>query len=982
MKRFLFVLIAISSLQMVCAQRTEYNFNLDWLLHIGDIEGAEKPSYNDKTWKSISLPRAWNEDEVYKVAIDKLSTGVVWYRKHFSMPSSSKGKKVFVEFEGVRFGADVYVNGTHVGLFENGVMAFGIDMTEYLKSGDNVIALRIDNDWSYREKSSNTRFQWNDKNFNVNYGGIPKNVRLHVCDKLYQTLPLYDNLKTTGTYIYAKEIDITKRRAVIFAESEVSNETSSAQIVKLHVAIDDVEGKRVAVFEGDTATLQPGQKMILKAHKRVEDLNFWSWGYGYLYKVRTSLSVGGKLSDEVCTTTGFRKTAFRDGMFYLNDRVLQLKGYAQRTSNEWPGVGMSVPAWLSDYSNRLMVESNANLVRWMHVTPWKQDVESCDRVGLIQAMPAGDAEKDREGRQWQQRTELMRNAIIYNRNNPSIIFYESGNESISEAHMADMKAIRDQYDPYGGRAIGSREMLDSKVAEYGGEMLYINKSAHIPMWAMEYCRDEALRMYWDDYSYPYHKDGDGPLHKGKDASAYNRNQDSFFKESIIRWWDYYRERPGTGKRCSSGGVNIVFSDTQTHFRGAENYRRSGEVDAMRIPKDAFYAHQVMWNGWVDVEQHSTYICGHWNYEQDVIKDVMVASSGEKVELFLNGKSLGCGERSYGFLFTFSQVAYQPGILEAVSYDDNGRELSRDKKETAGEPHHLTMKLIGAPDSFKADGSDILLAEIEVVDKNGRRWPVAFPMLSFVLEGEAGWRGGIAKGEDNYAFAKTLPAECGIARVMLRSTRKAGAGKLTVSSEGLGKTEVSFKSVAAKSNKGLYSYISGDYQPVFLGRGATPKETSYTESRHSLDIVSATAAVNEEKTFAAFDDNELSEWTNDGRLSTGWITFELKEDAIVEEMTIKLTGWRMRAYPIAVFVDDVEVYRGTTEKSLGYITIPLKPTKGRFVKIALQGSSTEDDAFGSIVEITGTKELDLYKSPNATNAKGQLRIVEVEFYGEK
>ena len=103
----------------------------------------------------------------------------------------------------------------------------------------------------------------------------------------------------------------------------------------------------------------------------------------------------------------------------------------------------------------------------------------------------------------------MRDAIIYNRNNPSILFYECGNESISREHMIEMKAIRDKYDPHGGRAIGSREMLDIREAEYGGEMLYINKSKHHPMWAMEYCRDEGLRKYWDEYSYPYHKNGEG-----------------------------------------------------------------------------------------------------------------------------------------------------------------------------------------------------------------------------------------------------------------------------------------------------------------------------------------------------------------------------------------------------------------------------------------------------------------------------------------
>ena len=161
----------------------------------------------------------------------------------------------------------------------------------------------------------------------------------------------------------------------------------------------------------------------------------------------------------------------------------------------------------------------------------------------------------------------------------------SGNESISREHMVEMIAIRDQYDPYGGRAIGSREMLDIREAEYGGEMLYVNKSEHHPMIQTEYCRDEGLRKYWDEYSYPFHKQGDGPLHKGQDAGAYNQNQDRLAVEFVRRWYDLWRERPGTGRRVNSGGAKIVFSDTQTYGRGAENYRRSGVVDPLRIPKD-------------------------------------------------------------------------------------------------------------------------------------------------------------------------------------------------------------------------------------------------------------------------------------------------------------------------------------------------------------------------------------------------------------
>lgn len=580
--RFLWIslclLMVISSIH--AAGREKYNFNSDWKLKVGDIAQAESVSYSDTGWKSVTLPHAFNEDEAFKLNIKDLTDTIVWYRKHFRLPADAKGRKVFIEFEGARQGIDLYVNGHLVGQHENGVMAFGFDLTAFVKPGkENVIAARIDNNWDYAEKATGVKYQWSNRNFNANYGGLPKNVWLHVTDKLYQTLPLYSNLQTTGVYIYAEDIQVRARKARIHAESEVKNETKKSQTVGYLVELFDRDGKLVKSFRGEEKKINLGEKVVLSAESEVEGLHFWSWGYGYLYTVKTALCIEGKKTDEVITRTGFRKTRFADGKVWLNDRVIQLKGFAQRTSNEWPAVGMSVPAWLSDYSNGLMVKANANLVRWMHVTPWKQDVESCDRVGLIQAMPAGDAEKDCKGRQWEQRKLVMRDAIIYNRNNPSILFYECGNESISREHMLEMKKIRDEFDYHGGRAIGSREMLDIRDAEYGGEMLYINKSAHHPMWAMEYCRDEGLRKYWDNYSYPYHKDGEGnsayhsaatgKTKKQADASVYNRNQDSFTIENVIRWFDYWRERPGTGKRVSSGGAKIIFSDTNTHFRGVK-----------------------------------------------------------------------------------------------------------------------------------------------------------------------------------------------------------------------------------------------------------------------------------------------------------------------------------------------------------------------------------------------------------------------------
>ena len=984
MKTKLFILtLCILLASLTGNAREKYNFNSGWLLTVGDPASAEKVSFNDSGWKAVTLPHAFNEDDAFRVDIHGLATGISWYRKHFTLPKSTVGKKVFIEFEGARQAAEVWINGKSVGLSENGVMAFGFDITPYVKPGSNVIAVRTDNSWRYQEKATGTGFQWNHSSFNANYGGLPKNVWLHVTDKVYQTLPLYSNLGTIGVYVYASDMRIAESSATVHAESEVRNETEKPHSVGYRAVLLDRDGSEVCTFSSEPISVGAGETVTLSAETRVSGINWWSWGYGYLYTVKTSLVVDGKASDEVSTRTGFRKTRFAEGKIWLNDRVIQMKGFAQRTTNEWPALGLSVPAWLSDYSNGLMVEDNANLVRWMHITPWKQDVESCDRVGLIQAMPAGDSEKDVRGRQWEQRKDVMRDAIIYNRNNPSILFYECGNESISREHILEMREIRDKYDFYGGRAIGSREMLDIRESEYGGEMLYINKSAHSPFWATEYCRDEAKRINQDEYSFPFHKEGEGfnaeMARKGQDASEYNRNQDQFLVQHVQRWYDYWRERPGTGSRVSSGGVKIIFSDSNTHNRSEEEYRVSGVTDPMRIPKDTYYAHKVMWDGWVDIEHPGIYIAGHWNYDNKTIKPVYVVSNTESVKLFLNGREIKDCTNEYRFLFTFSNVAWEPGKLEAVGYND-GKEVARYSLETAGEPAAIRLSKIEDPQGWRADGADVALVQFEVVDSRGRRCPVANNMVHFEVEGPAEWRGGIAQGPDNYVLSRDLPVECGVNRVILRSTTKAGKVVVKATSEGLADEQISFETVPFETVGGLSTYVQGDHLEGRLNRGATPRTPSYRDVAVDVPIISATAGANADKAAFSFDDNELSEWTNDGRLTTGWITYSFGRMAQVDEVCIKLSGWRLRSYPIEIYAGTELVYSGDTPRSLGYVHIPVKPVMTREMTIRLTGSASEKDAFSGIVELVAPAagELDLFKAKGADKKNDELRIVEVEF----
>ena len=1021
-KQLLPLLWLLATTLPTAAQRARYNFNGHWQLHYPALS-IEHPGET----LPVTLPRAWNEDYAYRVGIASLPTDTCRYTKLFHVPIQWQDKHVFIEFEGARQAAVVTLNGHYVGRSQNGVMAFGLDLTPYLLYGqDNRLEVLTDNDWAYKERNDDgslrlpghadtttrdgndlpnntlapTGFQWNNKNFNMNMGGLPKNVRLHVTGHIYQTLPLYSNLGTTGTYIYGTDYDIPSRKVTAHVESQVINASSTTEKVSLHVEVLDTDGHTVARFSGRPVRIAAGDTVTLSAHRRLSNVYFWSWGYGYLYTFRTSLAYasGSKATaDEVTTRTGFRKTSFGQGRIWLNDRCLMVHGYAQRSSNEWPAVGTDVPAWLSDYSNSLMVRSGGNVVRWMHVTPSKQDVESCDRVGLIQAMPAGDAEKDVQGRHWSQRTELMRDAIIYNRNNPSILFYEGGNESISREHLIELKHLRDLYDPHGGRAVGSREMLDIDESEYGGEMLYINKSGKHPMWAMEYCRDEGYRMYWDNHSYPYHRHGAGPLYRKADATAYNQNQDMLAIEQIRRWHDYYVVRPGMGRRVSSGGVKIIFSDTNTHGRSEMNYRTSGVVDAMRIEKDAFFAHQVMWDSWVDVEHQASHIIGHWNYAPGVVKDVYVVSTSPVVELLVNGKPVGRSTQpQYTFLHTFSNVRWEPGEVSAVSYAANGTTVeSVARHHTAGRPHHLQLTLMQNPDGgMHADGSDLALVQVEVVDDQGRRCPLDNRYIHWTLEGPAEWRGGIAKSpdQDNYILARSLPVEAGVSRVLVRSTTTPGHIRLTARALGMEDAALEWTTTRVDDTPslGVSTYIAADHLKPFLQRGETPSTPSYTDKKATHPIVSAKAGANADMVGHCWDDNELSEWRNDGQLSTAWVTFELSEPAAADEISIKLTGWRQRSYPLEVYATTADgsqqlVWKGNTEKSLGYVSLPIThPVKARYYTIRQVGKACEKDAFGAVTELAGgpATELDLYKTPGSEQVKGELRIVEIDFLSRK
>ena len=148
------------------------------------------------------------------------------------------------------------------------------------------------------------------------------------------------------------------------------------------------------------------------------------------------------------------------------------------------------------------------------------------------------------------------------------------------------------------------------------------------------------------------------------------------------------------------------------------------------------------------------------------------------------------------------------------------------------------------------------------------------------------------------------------------------------------------------------------------------------SRRAVEIVSSTAGSDNDKTKLTYDDNELSEWISDGKLENAWITYKFAKPEMIDQVVLKLVGWRTQQYPLKITIDDKVVYAGTTRRSLGYVTIPFASTLGKTLKIELTGTASNRDAFGNIIEITGIPD------PNSAANKGgatKLGIVEAEFY---
>jgi beta-galactosidase len=818
--------------------RVTYNFNPGWKFIKEEVAGSEAVAFADAAWQDVSTPHTYNDTDSYDELIRTsgevtIYTGPARYRKHFKLPAGAAGNKVILEFEGMRQAAKFWVNGKAVGKYENGVTATGVDITDAVNFGDqeNVLAVWITNAQDYREESSGSAYQWESRDFNPNYGGINQNVWLHIVPKVYQTLPLVDGLNTTGTYIYPSNFNLAGKTATVNIEAQVKNESGVPQTVEYSAVVVDSAGNIHGQVKAAGQSVPAGEAVMIKASGAMQGISWWSPDSPALYDVYGMLTVGGKVADVNKITTGFRKAEFKGGAgtggTFINDKFTYLKGYAIRSTNEWAAVGGAYPDWMRDFSSELLHAGNGNYIRWMHIAPKPADSRACDRIGIVQVCPGGDKEANPSEPQWVQRMDVTRKTIVYFRNSPSILYWETGNTPVTVERMQQMVALRKELDPNGGRIMGVRgndnnalNTALTPISEWYGVMIgqdpatdrlngpqamfrgySAERRDRAPLLETEDYRPESQRRFWDASSPPNFAQVRGP---NDQAPYFVPSSEAFCLATAGRYNDYWSNRisntdPAHAKW--SGYASIIFADSNQHSRMGSSAvcRVSGKVDAVRIPKQAYFVHRVMQN-----EQPDVHIIGHWNYPADTKKTMYVAANHvDGVELFVNDASKGkVTTPTTGFIYPFPDIAWQAGTIKAVAFK-GAQALATAEIKTVGPAARIKLTAHAGPKGLQADGSDVVFFDVEVVDAQGQRCPLDEARVDFAMTGPGIWRGGVNEsvvGSINKTFLNT---ECGINRVFIRSTLTPGTITLKATREGLpaATIEVEAKPVAITGGLG-------------------------------------------------------------------------------------------------------------------------------------------------------------------------------------
>ncbi len=728
------------------AQRQHLLMDPGWRFTLGDVEGAESLQFDDRQWRAVDLPHDWSIEGTPKQDVPGggrvgfFPSGTGWYRKVFRLPPGARNHQVSLEFDGVYMNSDVWINGVHLGKRPFGYITFAYDLTSHLVTGNNVIAVRVDN-----SRQPNSRWYTG--------SGIYRHVWLII------TSPVH--VGHWGTYLTTTRSDSAGADLRVRTTVENASGTSRRGIVRL-VALDST-GREVARREAPFSA-GTGATVDLEQQLAIASPRLWSIESPYQYTLRTEIVEGGRSSDAVTTPFGIRTIQYdKDLGFLLNGRRIKMRGV--NLHHEAGGLGAAVPEGVWERRLLQLKAMGVNGIRTSHNPPAPEFLDLCDRLGFLVMAEAFDEwtiGKMSEGyhqyfAEWSERD--VTDFIHRDRNHPSIVLWSAGNEIGEQTAPEGAQVLR--------RLVGMFHREDpTRPVTTGND----NIAAEGRPATLEFLNSEDIVGYnyvdrWherrelfaesDRHDHPDWKmvgTESGTLFEsmderyslGPDSSVVRANYTTGMLQAE-RLWKWIELHDYFAGDFMWTGFDYLGESTWP-FKGFA----SGALDITGHPKDAYYLYQSLWT-----EKPVLHLFPHWNWagREGQVIPVLAYTNCNSVELFLNGRSLGEKRKEFPAQGTargwntyalpvvsptttdlhFSwDVPYEPGVLHAVGKRRDGTVGCDAEVHTAGPPAAIHLSV--DRDTITTSLGDVALVRFEIVDSAGTVVPAAETPVHFSVNG--------------------------------------------------------------------------------------------------------------------------------------------------------------------------------------------------------------------------------------------------------
>ncbi len=727
----------------------------------------ESPGFRARGYKSVQLPHDWAIESPFLPdepnETGKLPwNGMGWYRKTFEVPASfnAETERYYLDFDGVMANPKVYVNGKLAGEWAYGYNAFRVDITPYLKAGqENLIAVKASNE------EASTRW----------YPGA--GIYRHVW--LEKTGPVH--IAQWG--VYATTPSVSAASATVKVETKVENTSQETAELTVRQSMGGAHAKPA------TVTVAPGASKTVVQEFTLKKPKLWSCENPHLYELETAIYAGDKQIDSKVTSIGVRSIEWKADGFYLNGKRVTLNGVCEH--HDLGPLGSAFHERGYERKIEILKEMGCNSIRMTHNPPASGVLDLCDRHGILVIDELFDIWKHQKydkvngyhklWTKWWQKD--VKQFMLRDRNHPCIIAWSTGNEIteiVTKDGPAISSALRDEVRKYdttrpttvgvnaaSGAWNGFAESMDVYGYNYKPHQYHQFETKYQP--GMPYYASETASCVGtrDTYFFPL-KWGVGDGFKNFQVSAYG-----LFAPGWANCPDCDATALDANPNCAGEyvwtgfdyiGEPTPYNQDQTNANNFENESERkkymeilkvmgnkapsrssyfGIIDLAGFPKDTYYFYQSRWRP--DVRH--AHILPHWNWpgREGEVTPVMVFSSGDEAELFLNGKSQGVRRKGEGdtfeqngveiskngHRFTWEDVEYEPGELKVI-VRKNGKPWAEATRVTTGE----TASIKGKADrrEIAGDGHDLSYISVETRDAAGNVVPTDCRNVRFSVSG--------------------------------------------------------------------------------------------------------------------------------------------------------------------------------------------------------------------------------------------------------